>query len=107
MSACDPQKSETANDNVSTNSIDEGLPREFSQISLTSTSSQDEFYNNGHSEVALKNIYGYYRSQKLCDVVLIAEGCRWVPLIFLCLVQSIIPLFVHKEKQTYMHSYRN
>ncbi|XP_013138064.1 PREDICTED: kelch-like protein 5 [Papilio polytes] len=76
MSACDPQKSETANDNVSTNSIDEGLPREFSQISLTSTSSQDEFYNNGHSEVALKNIYGYYRSQKLCDVVLIAEGCR-------------------------------
>ncbi|XP_045535854.1 kelch-like protein 5 [Papilio machaon] len=76
MSARDPLNSETAIDNVSTNSTDEGLPRDFSQISLTSTSKQDEFYSNGHSELALKNLYGYYRSQTLCDVVLIAEGCR-------------------------------
>ncbi|CAH2047275.1 unnamed protein product, partial [Iphiclides podalirius] len=77
MSACESQKSETAKDNISTNSIDEGLPRELSQLSLSSASSQDEFYcDKGHSETALKNIYGYYQSQKLCDVVLIASGCR-------------------------------
>ncbi|KAI8421797.1 hypothetical protein MSG28_009754 [Choristoneura fumiferana] len=77
MSGCDSQKAEASKDNISTNSIDEGLPRELSQLSLSSASSQDEFYcDKGHSETALKNIYGYYQAQKLCDVVLIAGGTR-------------------------------
>lgn len=77
MSGSDSHKSETTKDNISTNSIDEGLPGELSQLSLSSSSSQDEFFcDKGHAEVALKNIYGYYQSQKLCDVFLIADGCR-------------------------------
>lgn len=77
MSACDSQKAEPTKDNVSTNSVDEGLPRELSQLSLSSASSQDEYYcDKGHSEITLKNIFSYYQSQKLCDVVLIAGGCR-------------------------------
>ncbi|CAG9787729.1 unnamed protein product [Diatraea saccharalis] len=77
MSDCDSQKPECSKDNISTNSIDEGLPRELSQLSLSSASSQDEFYcDKGHSETALKNIFQYFQSQKLCDVTLIAGGCR-------------------------------
>lgn len=79
MSGCDSQKAESSKDNVSTVSIDEGLPRELSQISLSSASSQDEFFREkGHAEIALKNIFGYYQAQKLCDVFLIAGGCRLV-----------------------------
>ncbi|XP_039755120.1 kelch-like protein 5 [Pararge aegeria] len=77
MSNCESQKPEAAKDNVSTNSIDEGLPRELSQLSLSSGSNPDEYhFNKGHSESTMKNIYGYYQSQKLCDVTLIAGGCR-------------------------------
>ncbi|KAL0830632.1 hypothetical protein ABMA28_002774 [Loxostege sticticalis] len=77
MSGCDSQKPESSKDNISTNSIDEGLPRELSQLSLSSASSQDEFYcDKGHSEITLKNIFQYFQSQKLCDVALIAGGCR-------------------------------
>ncbi|XP_034829155.1 kelch-like protein 5 [Maniola hyperantus] len=77
MSNSDSQKPEAAKDNVSTNSIDEGLPRELSQLSLSSGSNPDEFHcNKGHSESTMKNIYGYYQAQKLCDVALIAGGCR-------------------------------
>ncbi|RVE44844.1 hypothetical protein evm_010499, partial [Chilo suppressalis] len=76
MSGCDSQKPEGSKDNISTNSIDEGLPRELSQLSLSSASSQDEFYcDKGHSEVTLKNLFHYFQSQKLCDVALIAGGC--------------------------------
>lgn len=79
MSTSDTQKPETSKDNISSNSIDEGLPRELSQLSLSSAASQDEFFcDTGHSGAALKNIFGYYQSQKLCDVVLIAGGCRFV-----------------------------
>ncbi|KAH9627698.1 hypothetical protein HF086_016852 [Spodoptera exigua] len=77
MSASETQKPESSKDNISSNSIDEGLPRELSQLSLSSGSSQDEFFcDTGHSGAALKNIFGYYQSQKLCDIVLIAGGCR-------------------------------
>ncbi|XP_038214043.1 kelch-like protein 5 isoform X1 [Zerene cesonia] len=77
MSTCDTQKAEASKDNVSQNSIDEGLPRELSQLSLSSGSSPDEFHcHKGHSETTLKNIFGYYQAQKLCDVVLIAGTCR-------------------------------
>ncbi|XP_026748878.1 kelch-like protein 5 [Galleria mellonella] len=77
MSGCDSQKPECSKDNISTTSIDEGLPRELSQLSLSSTSSQDEFYcDKGHSDSTLKNIYQYFQAQKLCDVALIAGGCR-------------------------------
>ncbi|XP_028175970.1 kelch-like protein 5 isoform X1 [Ostrinia nubilalis] len=77
MSGCDSQKAESSKDNISTNSIDEGLPRELSQLSLSSASSQDEFYcDKGHSEITLKNLFQYFQSQKLCDVALIAGGCR-------------------------------
>lgn len=79
MSNSDSQKPEAAKDNVSTNSIDEGLPRELSQLSLSSGSNPDEFHcNKGHSESTMKNIYGYYQAQKLCDVALIAGGCRYL-----------------------------
>lgn len=91
MSGCDSQKAEASKDNISTNSIDEGLPRELSQLSLSSASSQDEFYcDKGHSETALKNIYGYYQAQQLCDVVLIAGGTRLVVTMtkFLCFLCS-------------------
>lgn len=65
-------------DNVSRTSVDEGLPRELSQLSLSvSTTSQDESYSyKGHSDVTLRNMYGYFQAKKLCDVVLIAGGCR-------------------------------
>ncbi|XP_052740873.1 kelch-like protein 5 isoform X2 [Bicyclus anynana] len=77
MSNCDVKKPETAKDNVSTNSIDEGLPRELSQLSLSSGSNPDEYHcNKGHSETTMKNIYGYYQAQKLCDIALLADGCR-------------------------------
>ena len=77
MSACETQKTEAAKDNVSTHSVDEGLPRELSQLSLSSASNSDEFHcNKGHSEITMKNMFGYYQSQKLCDVALIAGGCR-------------------------------
>lgn len=83
MSGCDSQKPESSKDNISTNSIDEGLPRELSQLSLSSASSQDEFYcDKGHSEVTLKNIFQYFQSQKLCDVALIAGGCRFVNIVY-------------------------
>lgn len=79
MSACESQKTEASKDNVSTHSVDEGLPRELSQLSLSSASNPDEFHcNKGHSEITMKNIFGYYQSQKLCDVSLIAGGCRQV-----------------------------
>lgn len=84
MSASDAQKAEASKDNISNNSIDEGLPRELSQLSLSSASSQEEFFcNKGHSGLALKNIFSYYQSQKLCDVALIAGGCRFVYLLLL------------------------
>lgn len=77
MAASESQKVEASKDNVSTDSVDEGLPRELSQLSLSSSSSQDEFFcDKGHPELTLKNIYGYYQSQKLCDVALIAGSCR-------------------------------
>lgn len=77
MSGNEPQKSEASKDNVSNNSIDEGLPRDLSQLSFSSGSNPDDFHcNKAHSETTLKNIYGYYQAQKLCDVVLIANGCR-------------------------------
>lgn len=79
MSVNDSQKPETSKDNISNNSIDEGLPRELSQLSISSVSSQDEFFcDKGHSGSALKNMFGYHQSQKLCDVALIAGGCRFV-----------------------------
>lgn len=77
MSLSNSQKADASKDNISNNSIDEGLPRELSEISLSSTSSQDEIYcDKNHPENTLKNIYSYYQSQKLSDVVLIAGGCR-------------------------------
>ncbi|GBP42338.1 Kelch-like protein 5 [Eumeta japonica] len=77
MSGCDSQKPETSKDNISSSSVDEGLPREFSHLSLSSSTSQDDVYNDkGHSENTLKNIHAYYHAQKLCDVVLIAGGNR-------------------------------
>lgn len=79
MAACEPQKPECSKDNISTNSIDEGLPRELSQLSLSSATSQDELFSDkGHSDSTLKNIFGYFQAQKLCDVALIAGGCRLV-----------------------------
>lgn len=85
MAACEPQKSECSKDNISTNSIDEGLPRELSQLSLSSATSQDELFSDkGHSVSTLKNIFGYFQAQKLCDVALIAGGCRLV-----CLFTSL------------------
>lgn len=77
MSGCGTQNAEASKDNISTTSIDEGLPRELSQLSLSSASSQDEFFcDKSHSESTIKNIFGYYQAQKLCDVALIAGGCR-------------------------------
>ncbi|XP_041980208.1 kelch-like protein 5 [Aricia agestis] len=77
MSGCDNRKGENSKDNISTISADEGLPRELSQISLSSESNSEECHcDEKHSESTLKNIYGYYQSQKLCDVVLIAGECR-------------------------------
>lgn len=82
MAACDSQKQETSKDNISTTSIDEGLPRELSQLSLSSATSQDEsFSDKGHADATLKNIFGYFQAQKLCDVALIAGGCRLVYLL--------------------------
>lgn len=84
MSGCDSQKPESTKDNISTNSIDEGLPRELSQLSISSSTSQDEFFcDKGHSEYMLKNIFGYLQAQKLCDVALIAGGSRLVHLLYL------------------------
>lgn len=77
MSTTKSQRAECSRDNISTNSIDEGLPRDISQLSLTSVSSQDEVYcDKEHSENTLKNIFGYYEAQKLSDVILIAGGIR-------------------------------
>lgn len=76
MSNCDSQRPETAKDNVSTNSIDEGLPRELSQLSLSGGNPEEINCHKGHSETTMKNIYGYYQAQQLCDVTLIADGCR-------------------------------
>lgn len=81
MSGCDSQKAEASKDSIllSTNSIDEGLPRELSQLSLSSASSTEEFFcDKGHADTALKNIFSYFQSQKLCDVTLVAGGCRFV-----------------------------
>ncbi|KOB76183.1 Kelch-like protein 5 [Operophtera brumata] len=76
MAASESQKPECSKDNISTNSIDEGLPRELSQLSLSSATSQDELFSDkGHSDSTLKNIFGYFQAQKLCDVALIAGGC--------------------------------
>lgn len=78
MSACETQKGEASKDNISNNSIDEGLPRELSQLSLSSNTSQEEFYcDKGHSDSTLKSIYDYYQSKKLSDIVLIAGGRRY------------------------------
>lgn len=76
MAASESQKPDGFKDNISNNSIDEGLPRELSQLSLASAASQDEFTDKGHAENTLKNVCSYYQSQKLCDIVLIAGGCR-------------------------------
>lgn len=77
MSACDTPKADTMKDNVSRNSVDEGLPRELSSISIASGNIQDDvFCARGHPQHTLKNIFGYYQTKKLCDVVLIAGGTR-------------------------------
>ncbi|XP_055696149.1 kelch-like protein 5 [Lutzomyia longipalpis] len=49
------------------------LPRDFSLVSLASTSSQDEnFCSREHADCTLKRMQFYLENQKLCDVVLIA-----------------------------------
>ncbi|XP_018327900.1 kelch-like protein 5 [Agrilus planipennis] len=62
----------------------EDLPRDFSRLSLfstTSTTSQDEqFRSEGHAEHSLSCMQHYLQAGKLCDVVLIAgNNGRRVP----------------------------
>lgn len=52
---------------------DEPLPRDYSLVSITSSSSQDEYFKCvDHAESTLKRMQNYLDNQQLCDVVLIA-----------------------------------
>lgn len=53
---------------------EDSLTRDFSMVSLTSTSSSQEkfFCCRDHAESILKRMQSYLENQQLCDVVLIA-----------------------------------
>lgn len=49
------------------------LPRDFSLVSITSSSgSQDEFVSADHAQSTLRRMQNYLDNQQLCDVILIA-----------------------------------
>lgn len=78
--SCSGSASSPSRESVSTTTgnslINENIPRDFSRLSLfssTSNASQDEqFRCEGHAEHSLSCMQHYLQAGKLCDVTLIA-----------------------------------